>query len=195
MVSLALFAGAVLAGEVNTVYDTVEITITSCAATVTDCPARSTVTSLTSYPASTYASVTPTVLPVSSVIPTLIPASSSVFYNASTPAAPVPTSYPSGSETSAPVVPGGPAETASYSTMTISTCIPTVIYSSVLITPTPSAVSTYVAPAPISTGTVVVPGNTTSPTTPSSPVFTGAASAVKGSLSVAAVAGVVAFFL
>ena len=116
--------------------------------------------------------------------------------NGSTTAAPMPTSYPSGQETT-PVVPEVPAETASYSTILISTCIPTVITSSVLITPTPAPVpSTYVPVSPpMSTGTVVVPGNSTVPTTPSNPEFTGAASAVRGSFAVAAVAGVVAFFL
>lgn len=44
----ALFAGLALAAPaVDTVYSTEEITITSCAATVTDCPARSTVVSTT----------------------------------------------------------------------------------------------------------------------------------------------------
>jgi hypothetical protein len=43
----ALFAGAVSA---HTLYVTDVITITSCAPTVTNCPARSTVTSTTSYP-------------------------------------------------------------------------------------------------------------------------------------------------
>jgi hypothetical protein len=42
-VATALFASAVLAE--STVYETRQITITSCAATVTNCPARSTVTS------------------------------------------------------------------------------------------------------------------------------------------------------
>lgn len=37
------FAASVFAGEESTVYTTDEITITSCAPTVTNCPARSTV--------------------------------------------------------------------------------------------------------------------------------------------------------
>jgi hypothetical protein len=44
----ALFAGAVMAQ--STTYVTDIITITSCAATVTNCPARSTITHTTSYP-------------------------------------------------------------------------------------------------------------------------------------------------
>lgn len=44
----ALFAGAAMAQ--STTYVTDVITITSCAATVTNCPARSTITSTTSYP-------------------------------------------------------------------------------------------------------------------------------------------------
>jgi hypothetical protein len=52
----ALYAGAVAAW--STTYVTDVITITSCAATVTNCPARSTVTSTTSYPVALTGTVT-----------------------------------------------------------------------------------------------------------------------------------------
>jgi hypothetical protein len=47
-VAATLFAGAVMAQ--STTYVTDVVTITSCAASVTNCPARSTVTSTSSYP-------------------------------------------------------------------------------------------------------------------------------------------------
>ncbi|KAL5344529.1 hypothetical protein ACLOAV_010510 [Pseudogymnoascus australis] len=52
--TLAVMATAVIATGIeapdSTVYYTEEVTITSCAPTITDCPAQSTVVSLTSYP-------------------------------------------------------------------------------------------------------------------------------------------------
>ncbi|KFY61957.1 hypothetical protein V496_04769, partial [Pseudogymnoascus sp. VKM F-4515 (FW-2607)] len=52
--TLAVMATAAMATGLeapdSTVYFTEEVTITSCAPTVTDCPAQSTVVSLTSYP-------------------------------------------------------------------------------------------------------------------------------------------------
>jgi hypothetical protein len=55
----ALFAGAVMAE--STTYVTDVVTITSCASTVTNCPARSTVTSTTSYPVVLTGTLTATV--------------------------------------------------------------------------------------------------------------------------------------
>ncbi|KFY32649.1 hypothetical protein V494_07854, partial [Pseudogymnoascus sp. VKM F-4513 (FW-928)] len=52
--TLAIMATAVMATSPDsTVYQTEEVTITSCAPTVTDCPAHSTVVSQTSYPVPT----------------------------------------------------------------------------------------------------------------------------------------------
>jgi hypothetical protein len=113
---------ALVAAE-STVYATEEITITSCAPTVTDCPARSTVVSTTSYPvvtpvetypAATYPAETAT-YPVSS-------ASVSVpVYANSTWAAPttyVAATYPASTSTYAAVT----TPAVSLSTITISTC-------------------------------------------------------------------------
>lgn len=159
ILAASLFAGAVMAE--STFYTTTVITKTSCAATVTDCPARSTVVTTTSYPVITSSSVAP------------------VYANTTT-WAPVSVSSPAGVATS-------PAP--SLSIITISTCVPTVIYSTVTIAP----VSTSIV-APISTGSVAPPTNATSPTTPASPsVFTGAASSLQGSVAVAAFAGLAAF--
>ncbi|KAH8595568.1 hypothetical protein B0O99DRAFT_511844 [Bisporella sp. PMI_857] len=194
VVTVALFAGAAMAVKQSTIYQTEEITITSCAPTVTNCPAASTVVSLTSYPV-----VSPTETPAGPSYPVYTPSPSS-HANVSVPVY-VPSSTAEGVKTTpVPVYPTGtPAAPSSYSlsTIEISTCVPTVIYSTVTLYPTTSPVPTY-APAPSSTGTIVVPGNVTYPTVPATPStseFAGAASSIKGSFAVAAVAGFAAFFL
>jgi hypothetical protein len=55
-----LFAGAVMAWD-STTFVTDVITITSCHPTVTNCPARSTVTSTTSYPVQITGTITETI--------------------------------------------------------------------------------------------------------------------------------------
>jgi len=148
----AFLATAIYADEV-TVYSTDEITVTSCAATVTNCPARSTVTYTTSYPVVT----------------------SSAHY--------------SNSSTSTSKAAGVPASSSSVllSTITISTCVPTVIYSTITVSPTTKA-------APSSTGTISYSHNVTAPAATASPTqFTGSASSVQGSIVVAAFAGLAAF--
>ncbi|KAK8061174.1 hypothetical protein PG997_015395 [Apiospora hydei] len=138
----ALFATAV-AG--NMVYETQYHTITSCAPEVTDCPARSTVTSSTvmavTTPAGGYA--------VSSVVPQKpaeTPAASSPVVPTGgkqtgpydTAPAPYPTQPAAQSVSSnSPVQPsqpaGGNGGNPVTSVQTISTCMPTVIYSTVTI--------------------------------------------------------------
>ncbi|KAK7936628.1 uncharacterized protein PG986_015066 [Apiospora aurea] len=138
----ALFATAV-AG--NMVYETQYHTITSCAPEVTDCPARSTVTSSTvmavTTPAGGYA--------VSSVVPQKpaeTPAASSPVVPTGgkqtgpydTAPAPYPTKPAAESVSSnSPVQPsqpaGGNGGNPVTSVQTISTCMPTVIYSTVTI--------------------------------------------------------------
>jgi hypothetical protein len=155
-----------------TVYTTEEITITSCAATVTNCPARSTVTSTTSY------AVT----------------SAPVYSNSSAQATYVavpPTSLKSAVGVAGYPAAGSPAPI--LSTITISTCVPTVIYSTVTVTP----VVTKAAPS--STGTVTYAHNVTVPSATSTPSATpyaaSAASSIQGSVFIAALAGVAVFIL
>ncbi|KAK8076733.1 hypothetical protein PG994_004005 [Apiospora phragmitis] len=133
----ALFATAV-AG--NMVYETQYHTITSCAPEVTNCPARSTVTSSTVYavttPAGGYA--------VSSVVPSKPAQSSPVVPAAPTggkqtgPYDTAPAPYPTkpvveSVSSNSPVQPTQPGNGQVTSVQTISTCMPTVIYSTVTI--------------------------------------------------------------
>ncbi|KAF7879610.1 hypothetical protein EAF04_000805 [Stromatinia cepivora] len=89
----------------------------------------------------------------------------------------------------------------SVSVIAITTCIPTVIYSTVTVggvqTSTAGAPGSPGSPAkPSSTGYITVPHNVSSPTTSTPAVFTGAATNVQvGGAAVAAVFGFAAFFL
>ncbi|KAI1844111.1 hypothetical protein JX265_009626 [Neoarthrinium moseri] len=169
----AVFAGAVSA---KTVYSTDYVTVTSCAPEVTDCPARST---------ATYSSVYP-VGPASSSYPVVPSANTTAPYPVSYPA----TTGPAVPTTVKPATSGYPVESKSTSpatgvssvlTISTTTCIPTVIYSTV--TATPYTVSS----AKPSAGTTIPGHNATVPAVPSStyPVTAGAGS-VAGSLFAAA---------
>ncbi len=136
--TIALFAGLAVAGDIETVYSTEDVTITSCAPTVTDCPSRPTpVTSDSEVPAE------PTgTSPVETSVPVVpeVPSSSSVA---------VPPAQPTASS---PVVPQQPEQpSGSMSVIPVTTCIPTVTYSTISVTPT-------VAPT---TSKPVIPGNPT----------------------------------
>jgi hypothetical protein len=184
VVAVAFMATFAFAAE-STVYKTEEITITSCHATVTNCPARSTVTSTTSYAIITSIPVysNSSVKPTTSI---LVPTTISDSFGTVSSKVPVPTSI---KDTFGSVSVPGPL----LSTITISTCVPTVIYSTVTVTP----VSTKPA-ASYSTGVVSYSRNTTAPvatSTPTGVTFTGAASTVQGSVLIAAFAGVAAFIL
>lgn len=159
MIAAAVMATVVSAG--STLYVTDVVTITSCAPTVTDCPARSTVTSTTSY-------LTTTSVP-------------SVYHNTTI----VPT-YPSETSVHEPIV---PTSKPVLSVITISTCVPTVIYSTVTVEPTTTKVPEVPVYTPKPTGAVAPSG--TGAVTPY-PTFTGAASHLSGSLYVAGL-GLAAF--
>lgn len=166
-------ATAVLAGE-STIYVTDEITITSCHSTVTNCPARSTVTSTTTYPVITSSSApvyANSSAPVSSPPYTVVPPPVSVATSAGV------SSYP----VSSPV---------SLSTITISTCVPTVIYSTITVAGVSST------PAPSGTGSISYSKNVTAPSATATPsAFTGSASSIQASFGIGAVAAIAAFFL
>jgi len=184
ILATSVMATAVLANypdsypETSTSYYTEVITKTQCAETVTNCPAHSTIVSTTSYPV-------------------VSPPASSVYYNVSTPVYPT-SSYvapPASSYVAPPPASSAGGElTSSYSlsTLTISTCVPTVIYSTVTVTPSP--VSTPAGPVGGSTGTISIPHNVTAPTSPAAPITPASgASSVQGSIIIAAVAGLSAF--
>ncbi|KAK3322386.1 hypothetical protein B0H66DRAFT_201590 [Apodospora peruviana] len=174
--AVVAFAGAVMAYEYeetapeSTVYSTDYVTVTSCAAYVTNCPAESTVVSTTVYP-------------VSSSTSTYVPIYANTTSSSYVAPAPV---YPTGGLTTTTVAPACPT----YSVKTIqteyTTVIPTVIYETVDIpcpTPTPSA------------GFSVPAGNgTTPPAYPTAPITAGA-SAKGVSAILAAAAGLAAVVL
>lgn len=172
---------AVVAAE-STVYSTDVITVVSCAASVTNCPARSTVVSTTSYPVVLPTSIPAYVNTTASVpsYPVSSPAGVASYPVSSYPA--VPTSYPAVAISSAGGVPTYPA--VSLSTMTISTCVPTVIYSTVTV-PTASA-SVSGVPSPSTNGTF--PVGTATP-----PPFPNSAAGIQASFGLAAVAAIAAF--
>lgn len=190
VLAASFMVSAVLAHETETSYITEIHTKTQCAASITNCPARSTVYSTTSYPAP----------PATSS-----PSGPVVYYNTSSVAVPPPSTYlPSAPPATTPVAPpatstpGGPLSSPpfSLSTITISTCVPTVIYSTITVTPSPPApTSSPVGTIGGSTGTISVPHNVTAPTAPASPsgYETSGASAIQGSVVVAALAGLAAF--
>jgi hypothetical protein len=115
VLAAAFMVSAVLAHETETSYITEIHTKTQCAASITNCPARSTVYSTTSYPAPP---------------PTSSPSGPVVYYNTSSVAVPPPSTYlppPPATTTPAPPAtssPGGPLSSppVSLSTITISTC-------------------------------------------------------------------------
>ncbi|CAG8983803.1 hypothetical protein HYALB_00006769 [Hymenoscyphus albidus] len=194
----AFMASAVMATPGATVYSTMEVTITSCAPTVTNCPARSTVVSTTSFPVVP----TPNPYPVHSPSPVPVVPSPApyVHHNASVPAASatknsgtpynpvsVANESPAPSEPAVPEKPVGPAP--QISVVAITSCVPTVIYQTITVSPTlkPSA------PVPSSTGSINIPKNVTTPiATPTPTAFTGSAAGLQGSAAFAAVAGLVA---
>jgi hypothetical protein len=215
----AIFVGVALAGKPgseSTVYSTDYITITSCAPTVTNCPAHSTSVSTTVYPVTTstiYATTTRTItscaatvtncpahstvlvtetFAVSTTVCPIAEASSSMKYANTTMAAPTTTTcteteVETKSSPAKTMMTTAPASCPTYSVETISTSIttviPTVIY------------STHAIPCPTPSSGASLPagGNGTSPTgTKSPPVVTAGASAMTGSLALAAAAGLFA---
>ncbi|ELR05977.1 hypothetical protein VC83_08171 [Pseudogymnoascus destructans] len=215
--TLAVMATAVLAtAPDSTIYQTEEVTITSCAPTVTDCPAHSTVVSLTSYPVTTTAEEKPLTTaapsPTEEAEETLT--SFTTIVNTITSCHPTVTNCPIGKVTTitvphsttkaaaatTPVVPVVPVTTekpiapkptvpAPPVTITISSCpavVPT--WTSVHIGPTAPAVATISGFPKPSNGTIVTPPVVTSPP------ITGAASAVSGSIFAVGFAAIVAVF-
>ncbi|EHK99261.1 hypothetical protein GLAREA_08913 [Glarea lozoyensis ATCC 20868] len=165
--AVAFMASAVMAQ--STVYSTKEVTITSCGPTVTNCPAASTVVSKTTYP------VVYTSAPVVSASPIN-------YTNATTPVVVKPV----------PTTPAGGNSGASVSVIAISSCVPTVIYSTITVQPSVASP----APAPSSTGYITPPKNVTSPAATATPtMYANSAAGLQASAAFAAVAGLVAAFL
>ncbi|KAK3380075.1 hypothetical protein B0T24DRAFT_547500 [Lasiosphaeria ovina] len=209
-VAVLAFAGAAIAGEIeSTVYSTDYTTITSCAETVTDCPARSTVVSSSVIPLTTstvFSTTTRTVTncpetvtncPAHSteVVTEVVAVSTTIcpVEEAASTEAPVviltnSSVKPSSTPSVIPYYPSGLTTVApacpTYSVKTISTSyttvIPTVVY------------ETIAVPCPTITSTPPPAANTT---IPQGPVVTAGAAGVSGSLFFAAAAGLVAVAL
>jgi hypothetical protein len=180
--ALVALAGAALAEEVSTVYSTEYYTVTSCAASVTNCPAHSTVVSSSVFP----------VVPTSTGVPHF--SNSSVVeppYPTTTHTA-QPTILPTGgfhtTVAPAPVCPGHSVRTISTS---VTTVIPTVIYETVEV---PCPTGGHGGPGGPHPSGVAPSGTGSAPsvTGPSVPIVTGGASTMGGSIALAAAAGVLA---
>ncbi|KAB8236382.1 hypothetical protein ETB97_005188 [Aspergillus alliaceus] len=201
--TIALFAGLAAAlpnGEVHTVYQTEDVTITSCAASVTDCPGRSTstpegvepVTSAPPVAATSTAEVPPAEGTTSTPVVPVVPTSS----------APAGTQVPSGSNgipavpsSSSPVIPQPPQVTSQSTTViAVTTCIPTVTYSTIT-GPAPSGVSPGKSSSVPVIGTPGPSGSATPSTSAPGGLFTGAANSVGNSFGLAGAAAAAAFFL
>ncbi|GLI78069.1 hypothetical protein PoHVEF18_006368 [Penicillium ochrochloron] len=172
-VTVALFAGLAAAlpnGAESTVYQTEEVTITSCAPTVTNCPGRATETGASSVPV-----VTPSV-PAGGVSPV---GSSSVS------SAPVPVAT-----TSVAPAPAGPSVTVVPVVHT--TCQAVTSWSTIAVPTASSPVggSSVSSHVPSS----VAPHSSATAKPSSTPAFNGAG-ALSGSLGFAGAAAVAAFFL
>ncbi|GIK02457.1 hypothetical protein Aspvir_006513 [Aspergillus viridinutans] len=171
--SIAFFAGLAAAlpnGDVETVYETKDVTITSCAPTVTNCPAHSTSTPqgagavTASYPTS------------ESAVPT-----------------------PSAGSSSVPVIPA-PYNTApaapSSSVIAVTTCVPTVTYITVPVaTPSGHAGAHSSVPVIPSAPTGKPSPSATPSSIPPGGLATGAGNTVSGSFLFAGAAAAAAFFL
>ncbi|KAI9732246.1 MAG: hypothetical protein M1818_007565 [Claussenomyces sp. TS43310] len=192
VLAAALFVSAAVAEP--TTYVTVEFTKTQCAATVTNCPARSTVTSTTSYPATTSSSAVTvySTTPVGTTTASIKPVWSA---NSTIPAGPtgptVPVSVPTPASSSV-VVPAVVTVTVNYCPAPVSSA-PTLPGTLISTTTAPVVASTGTGiPAPSSNGTVAVPSAPSSTAVPTTPPFTGAASSLGGSMLLAGAAGVAA---
>ncbi|OGM44601.1 GPI anchored serine-rich protein [Aspergillus bombycis] len=211
--TIALFAGLVAAlpnGEVHTVYQTEDVTITSCAPTVTDCPGRQTSTPEGVEPVATpTAAITTEETPVAQTSSAEVPPP----VEETTPAVPaVPTSsspvippqVPSGSgsvpavpSSSSPVIPQPPQQPSQGTTViAVTTCIPTVTYSTIT---GPVGTPTGVSPGKSSSvpviGTPAPSGGATPSSSGPTSLFTGAANTVGQSFGLAGAAAAAAFFL
>ncbi|KAJ5636477.1 uncharacterized protein N7484_009790 [Penicillium longicatenatum] len=199
--TVAFFAGLAAAmpnGADTTVYETDEVTITSCGPTVTNCPANSGVPTsapavVTSVPQGAGAGSSPA--PSSGAPAPSAPAASgpapsaAPSWTTSVPAvAPVP-SVPAGNG-------GAGASSMSYSVVAHTTCVPTVIYSTV---PIPMGTSPVTAgsggSAPHApSATALLPPALPLPPPSATPAYSGAG-AVSGSIGFAGLAAVAAFVL
>ncbi|KAB8260663.1 hypothetical protein BDV32DRAFT_46787 [Aspergillus pseudonomiae] len=210
--TVALFAGLVAAlpnGEVHTVYQTEDVTITSCAPTVTDCPGRQTSTPEGVEPIATPTGITTEETPVAQTssaevppveettpaVPPAVPTSSSPVIPSQGPSSSG--SVPAVPSSSSPVIPQPPQQPSQGTTViAVTTCIPTVTYSTIT---GPAGTPTGVSPGKSSSvpviGTPAPSGSATPSSSGPNPLFTGAANTLGQSFGLAGAAAAAAFFL
>ena len=153
--SVALFAGhaaAVPQGEAETLYSTEDVTITSCGPTVTDCPSRQT---STPQGVEAVTSSTPSAVPTSSATPSSSPVAP-VEVPSNTPSSSSPMAPVQPSSSSAPVMPVQ-VPTSSASVIPVTTCVPTVTYSTVQVPATAPARPSGASPRGGSSSMPVIP--------------------------------------
>ncbi|TGO28620.1 hypothetical protein BPAE_0025g00290 [Botrytis paeoniae] len=150
VVAVSIFAGAAMAAT-STDYVTEEVTITSCAATVTDCPARSTQVSTTIYSRTSSTEAAP-----SSVTPAGQPSNSGPVASGPASSAPVASAPASSAPVSSAPVVSSPAPSAPASSNPATSVLVPVASSAVSSAPVASspAGSAPVASAPASSAPV-----------------------------------------
>lgn len=198
--TVALFAGLAAAlpnGDVETVYQTEDVTITSCGPTVTDCPGNQTPTSTPEGAGAVTPSNPPPVATTSSEA-SEVASSTGVPSNSE--------AVPPVAPTSAPAPPSAPAPSLSTSWQKFTTCVPQVSSKPVVVTvsapaptkPAGNKPSVPVVPTGVASssaaGAIPSGGVTPSTSAPGS-LFTGAANTVSGSFGLAGAAAAAAFFL
>ncbi|KAJ5713693.1 uncharacterized protein N7483_010874 [Penicillium malachiteum] len=184
--AVAFFAGLVAAD--TTVFETEQVTVTSCGPEVTNCPASSGVA--TSVP----------VVATSAVVPNGVGAASSgaPSWTTAVPAAPA--------TTGAAAPAGGNTAAQSYTVIAHTTCVPTVVYSTIPIAQTTSPVGSGSGSGsgsgPAGSGAPHVPssskaapsGASASASPSSTPVYSGAG-AISGSMGFAGLFAAAAYIL
>ncbi|KAJ5740379.1 hypothetical protein N7493_000251 [Penicillium malachiteum] len=180
--AVAFFAGLVAAD--TTIFETEQVTVTSCGPEVTNCPAASGVA--TSVP----------VVPTSVVVPNGVGAASSgaPSWTTAVPAAPA--------TTGAAAPAGGNTAAQSYTVIAHTTCVPTVVYSTIPIAQTTSPVGSGSNPGSGASGAPHVPssskaapsGASASSSPSATPVYSGAG-AISGSMGFAGLFAAAAYIL
>ncbi|EAW08147.1 GPI anchored serine-rich protein [Aspergillus clavatus NRRL 1] len=209
--SIALLAGLAAAlpnGAVETVYETEDVTITSCAPTVTNCPARATTpegaAAVTTHSVPTVTASTETTHSVPTVTASTKTAEtvSTKTAETGTPAGPSGAS-PEHSSSSLPVIPvhtntAPSGHGVTTSVIAVTTCVPTVTYSTITVpvaTPSGPAGGSGHSSVPVIPSGAGPTGKTTPSTTALVALSTGGANAIGHSFAFAGAAAAAALFL
>ncbi|KAJ5279086.1 hypothetical protein N7478_004458 [Penicillium angulare] len=205
--TIALFAGLAIAAPNpdTTVYETEEVTITSCGPEVTNCPASSHASTTapvawtTSAPGggSEWTTSAPGGGAGAGTSPAPAPSSSSAPAPSGAPS--WTTSAPAVAPTTASVPAGPPAGQSSWTVISHTTCVPTVVYSTI---PVPSGTSPVTgggsgphSPSPVASSSVPAGASSAGSSPSASATPFNAAGTVSGSMGFAGLAAAAAYFL